>query len=89
MIEANNGYGLAKLGEGKLESFHKILKRFYDRLTRKTNLANCLTDLFNRLYLHSSPFIRSKRPKRNKNSKKPNEMKYEDDRIVAEFLISE
>ena len=69
IIEENYGYGLAILGEGRLESFHKLMKRFRDRLSRKTNLKDNLHDIFSRLYLHSSPFIRSKRPKREKNLK--------------------
>ena len=69
IIEENYGYGLAILGEGCLESFHKLFKRFRDRLSRKTNVKDNLRDVFSRLYLHSSPFIRSKRPKREKNLK--------------------
>lgn len=88
IIEANDCKGLAQLGEGRLECFHKLMKRFRDRLSRKTNLSDNIIDMFSRLYLHSAPMIRAMRPKRNKGNKK-GEFEYEDDRIVASFLIQE
>ena len=66
IIEANDCKGLAQLGEGRLECFHKLMKRFRDRLSRKTNLPDNIIDIFSRLYLYSAPMIRSMRPKRNK-----------------------
>ena len=91
IIECNDNYGLAQITEGRLEAFHKLMKKFRDRLSRKTSLADGITDIFCRLYLHSHPMIRSKRPKRKK--KKRNELnpmqQYNDCEIVERFLIKE
>ena len=48
-----------------------------------------LTDCINRLFLNSSPIIRSQTPKPGKKRGAEIEFKYLDDKIVESFLIYE
>ena len=57
IIEANDCKGLAQLSEKRLECIHKLMRRFKERLSRKTKLADCVTDTFARLFLQSSPVM--------------------------------
>ena len=57
IIEANDCKGLAQLSEKRLECIHKLMRRFKERLSRKKKLADCVTDIFARLFLKSSPIM--------------------------------
>ena len=53
-----------------------------------TNAKDNLTDCVNRLFLKSSPTIRSQRPKPGKKRGSEIEFKYIDDRMVEALLIN-
>ena len=54
-----------------------------------TNTADNLTDCMTRLFLNSSPCMRSQRPKPGKKRGSEIEFKYVDDRMVEALLIKE
>ena len=44
--------------EGRLESFKKLMKRFRDRLSRKTNLSDDLYDIIHGMYNRVDTYVR-------------------------------
>ena len=88
IIEANDCKGLAQLSEKRLECIHKLMRRFKERLSRKTKLADCVTDIFARLFLQSSPVIRAQKPKKQTRKKRIDQIAYPDDDAVASMLIT-
>ena len=54
-----------------------------------TNTKDNLTDCMTRLFLNSSPTMKSQRPKEGKKCGSEIEFKYVDDRMVEALLISE
>ena len=59
-IALNGGVGIGELSEEPLESSNKLVRRYRERLARKTNLRDNLIDVFSRLWARSDPVIRSR-----------------------------
>jgi hypothetical protein len=58
-ISLNGGKGLGDLSEESLEANNKLIRRFRERLARKTSLKDNLHDVFVRLWIRSDPRISS------------------------------
>ena len=58
-IKFNGGFGLGEWSEEGLETLHKLVRRFRERLARKTSLKDNLTDVAKHLLIRSDPIIRS------------------------------
>ena len=71
------------------QACHKIIRKFRLHLARMTNTKDNLTDCVTRLFLNSSPSMRSQRPKPGKKRGSEIEFKYLDDRMVEALLINE
>ena len=83
-IRINGNKGLGQLSESPLEAQHKLIRRYRTTLARLTNESDNLCDVYNRLYMQSSPMIRKLRPK--KKAKKMSKELSNDDEIINSFL---
>jgi hypothetical protein len=59
-IKLNDGFGLGDCSEEGLETLHKLVRRFRERLARKNSLVDNLKDVFGHLWVRSDPYIRTK-----------------------------
>jgi hypothetical protein len=60
-IKLNDGFGLGDCSEEGLETLHKLVRRFRERLAQKNSLVDNLKDVFGHLWVRSDPYIRSKK----------------------------
>jgi hypothetical protein len=61
-IRSNGGHGLGLYSEEGLEALHKYVRRFKERLSKKSSLKDNLTDTHGHLWIRSDPIIRLKPP---------------------------
>ena len=86
IIRLNGNMGLGQWSEGPLESLHKLLRRFRQRLARMTSHDDNLYDTFTRLWMQSAPLIRKQNPqKRAINSEIS--FVYEDDKVFNSLIV--
>ena len=83
----NHSFGLGQLSESALEASHKFLRKYRKTLSRGNDLKSNLLDVLTRLFLKSSPLLRSQKPKVNK--RKKGDDSTVDDQLVASFFLGD
>ena len=81
VIKMNDCRGLGQLGEGALEQRQMFVRRFREKLTRKTDNDSCMIDCMNCLYQDSCPILRKYKPLPTRICKKKREEMTDDDEL--------
>ena len=82
----NDGYGMKKLSEECIESVNKHVRRYREKLARKTPFQDNINDIFVRLLTQSAPVLLQHRRVSEKSVKK-HLIQSEQDALVKSFLL--
>ena len=86
-MQKNGGYGLGQLSEAPLESIHKNMRFARKFLSRKTNLAHNLDDVYARLWLEAAPQMRKFKPSKKFRKARILPSLYLDDILLQSLIV--